>query len=123
MGRTVARTVFVSNPETGEALLLVAGDEAPDWAVDVVSNPRVWGDDDDGSGDAPAADDTGGDTGGDDESGDADAGSVYDAFTVADLRDEIRGRNEGREPDQRVSLDGNKADLVAALEADDAAQG
>ena len=113
MGRTVARTVFVSNPETGEALLLVAGDEAPDWAVDVVSNPRVWGDDDD----------TGGDTGGDDESGEADAGSVYDAFTVADLRDEIRGRNEGREPDQRVSLDGNKADLVAALEADDAAQG
>ena len=114
----MARTVFVSNPETGEALLLVAGDEAPDWAVDVVSNPRVWGDDD-GSGDAPAADDTGGD----DESGEADAGSVYDAFTVADLRDEIRGRNEGREPDQRVSLDGNKADLVAALEADDAAQG
>ena len=78
---------------------------------------------DNGSGDAPAADDTGGDTGGDDESGEADAGSVYDAFTVADLRDEIRGRNEGREPDQRVSLDGNKADLVAALEADDAAQG
>lgn len=45
--------------------------------------------------------------------------SAYDDMTVAELKDEIRGRNEGRDEDDRILLTGSKADLVAALEADD----
>lgn len=40
-------------------------------------------------------------------------------LTVRELRSEIESRNEGRDPIDMVSLDGNKAALVAALQADD----
>lgn len=43
----------------------------------------------------------------------------YDALTVDDLKDDIRSRNEGRDEDDRLPLTGTKAELVAALEADD----
>lgn len=43
----------------------------------------------------------------------------YDSFKVADLKAEIERRNEGREDADLLSLEGNKADLVATLEADD----
>ena len=43
----------------------------------------------------------------------------YDALTVDQLKDEIRARNENRDDDARIALTGAKADLVAALEADD----
>jgi hypothetical protein len=46
----------------------------------------------------------------------------YDALTVADLKAEIEKRNEGRDDDTKVSADGKKVDLVAALVADDAKQ-
>ncbi len=49
-----------------------------------------------------------------------DAG--YSKLKVEDLKAEIEQRNEGREDDAKVSTEGVKADLVAALEADDAAQ-
>jgi len=45
----------------------------------------------------------------------------YNALKVADLRAEIEKRNEGREEDAALSTEGKKVDLVAALEADDAA--
>jgi len=49
------------------------------------------------------------------------AGTGYQALKVADLRAEIERRNEGRDPEEQLSADGKKADLVAALEADDQA--
>jgi hypothetical protein len=47
------------------------------------------------------------------------AGEGYAAMKVADLRAEIERRNEGREEADRLPSDGRKADLIAALEADD----
>ena len=43
----------------------------------------------------------------------------YEAMTVDELKDEIRSRNEDRDDDARLPLTGTKAELVAALEADD----
>ena len=43
--------------------------------------------------------------------------------TVAELRAEIDRRNEGRDEADQLSTDGKKADLIATLEADDAAGG
>lgn len=50
-------------------------------------------------------------------------GSGYRALTKADLKAAIEARNDGRDPDgsNYLPTDGNKADLVAILEADDAA--
>lgn len=42
--------------------------------------------------------------------------------TVDELKAEIDRRNEDREDDAKLSKDGKKADLVATLAADDAAQ-
>ncbi|MGW3888895.1 SAP domain-containing protein [Micromonospora chokoriensis] len=47
--------------------------------------------------------------------------SGYEGMKVADLKAEIDRRNEGRDEADRVSSEGKKADLVAALEADDTA--
>jgi hypothetical protein len=43
----------------------------------------------------------------------------YEALTVDELKDEIRSRNEDRDDETRLALSGSKADLIAALEADD----
>ena len=43
----------------------------------------------------------------------------YGDMTVDELKDEIRSRNEDRDDDTRLALTGTKADLIAALEADD----
>ena len=43
----------------------------------------------------------------------------YEAMTVVALKAEIKSRNEGRDDDDLIPADGNKADLIAALEADD----
>lgn len=48
----------------------------------------------------------------------AEKGS-YGDLTVEQLKDEIRARNEDRDADH-LPLTGSKADLVAALESDDA---
>lgn len=55
----------------------------------------------------------------DDEANDGD--ESYTSWKVAELETEIDARNEGREDDAKISKTGNKADLVAALEADDEA--
>ena len=49
----------------------------------------------------------------------ASTSTGYEAMTVDELKDEIRGRNETRDDDTRLALTGTKAELVAALEADD----
>lgn len=43
----------------------------------------------------------------------------YDALTVPELKDKIAARNADRPDDEQISSDGNKGDLVAALQLDD----
>lgn len=43
----------------------------------------------------------------------------YEAHTVAELRMEIDRRNDSRDEADRIPVSGLKADLIAALEADD----
>jgi hypothetical protein len=47
------------------------------------------------------------------------AADGYDGMKVADLQAEIDKRNEGREEADLIPSDGKKADLIAALSADD----
>lgn len=46
----------------------------------------------------------------------------YESMTVAELKAEIGDRNSVRETADRIPTDGVKADLIAALEADDEQQ-
>lgn len=50
------------------------------------------------------------------------AAEGYEAMTVPKLKAEIERRNEGRDEPRLVPTEGKKADLIAALEADDAAR-
>ncbi|MEU7677874.1 SAP domain-containing protein, partial [Micromonospora taraxaci] len=47
------------------------------------------------------------------------AAEGYEAMKVADLKAEIERRNQGRDEAGRVSSEGRKPDLIAALKADD----
>lgn len=49
----------------------------------------------------------------------ADESTGYEALKVDELKSEIDRRNEGREEADLIPSDGKKADLIAALEADD----
>lgn len=51
----------------------------------------------------------------------ANGDSGYDAMTVAALKAEVASRNEARDEADHIPGNGNKSDLVAALQADDAA--
>lgn len=46
--------------------------------------------------------------------------SPYASMKVDELKAEIDSRNQGRDEADRLSAEGKKADLVAALDADDA---
>lgn len=92
-------TLVVRHPDTSAPTALLADQEVPDWATDLVHADDLVGSDD---------------SGGEDATG-------YEAKTVAELKAEIAGRNEGREDEAKIPASGNKPDLVAALEADDAA--
>lgn len=83
-------------------MVLGAGEDVPEWAAGQIQNPKAW---EDGE---PA-----------EAESEASAATRYESMTVADLRGEIKARNEDRDDDARIATDGNKADLVAALEADD----
>ena len=56
-----------------------------------------------------------------DDSDDEDERSDYDAMGVAKLRDLIRKRNEGRGPQEKLTLGGLKNDLIERLQEDDQA--
>ena len=86
-------TLVVRDPD-GQAVALLAGSDVPDWATDLVHPDNVEG----------AATTT--------------AGS-YSALKVDDLKAEIANRNEGRDEADLIPTTGHKADLIAALEADD----
>lgn len=53
----------------------------------------------------------------------ASSSTGYSAQRVGDLKAEIERRNADRDPESQLSSEGNKADLVAVLEADDASAG
>jgi hypothetical protein len=82
-------TLVVRDPD-GQAVALLAGSEVPDWASDLVHPDDLEG-----------------------------SGGGYSAMKVDDLKAEIASRNEGREEADLIPSDGKKAELVAALEADD----
>lgn len=121
--------------ESGAPVVLAAGEELPGWAADQVTNPAAFvedeseGDEPSDSPDEPVEDESTTDAepgpeeaGGQPEDTETATGSDYEAMTVTDLRSEIRSRNEdGRDDDAKMPTDGVKADLIAALEADDQA--
>lgn len=100
----LATSVRVTD-DGGRHVVIAAGDDVPAWASKQIVNPKAW------DGDAPEAKTI--------DAGEDPASEGYESKTVADLRAEIKARNEGRDDESRVSGDGNKADLIAALEADD----
>lgn len=111
MGRSLASTVWLTHPDTGAAVRFVPGDTLPGWAEKAIPNAKAWADDEGTQGapekaEVPAA-------------ANDDAHADYQGMKVADLRALIEDRNEGRDEDDLIPDDGNKADLIAALEADD----
>lgn len=92
----VTANVILRNPKTGAVTVVNAGEEAPGWAESQIGD-HLKGE---------------GSTSKDEATGHA-------ALKVSELREEIERRNEGREEVDWIPSDGNKADLVAALEADD----
>ena len=104
MARKLAKNVFV-----GETFY-AAGSTPPKEDADQITNPAAWGDDVAGS------------DGGEDE------GNALPS-TVPGLEAEVEKRNADREDGDRIEVTGTgkdgkvlKKDLVAALEADDAAR-
>lgn len=118
MSRKLASYVYVTNPETGAAATFGPDDDLPSWAEQAITNPKAWSDTDE----AVALEESAQFEHPDSEP-DPGAGRSgdYESQTVAELRAEVKARNEGRDDADRVSGDGNKADLVAALVADDEA--
>lgn len=93
---TLTQNTLVRKPDTGEVVVLNAGEGVPEWAVSQVGSHLTS-----------------------DEVDDNVEDGGYESMTVADLRAEIESRNEGREEEDLIPSDGKKADLVAALAADD----
>ena len=56
----------------------------------------------------------------DGEGGEEPEEDNYDDLSVAKLKEEIGKRNSGRDPEDRISMAGTKAELVERLRADDA---
>lgn len=107
----LAFRVFVSD-ESGEMRDFSAGtskSDMPAWAVKAITNPKAW-------------DDYDPDAIGEEDDGDGEPQS-YAKWKKPDLEAEIAKRNEARDADDHIVPDepGNKPELIAALEADDAA--
>ena len=109
MGRRLAGFVHVTAPDGGAAVF-GPDDELPAWASKAITNEKAWTGDVAGAGEgADAAEEP--------------AERSYDDMRVAELRALIGERNEGRDEGDLIPDDGVKADLVAALEADDEQHG
>lgn len=110
-GKALVYTVTVVDDE-GDSHSFGPDDDVPGWAAQKITNPSAWGED---SYDAAA----GGEGGGSDEP------VPYAKRKKADLEAEVSKRNEGRDEADHIEVGGNGTvkDLVAALEADDAALG
>lgn len=116
MSRKLASYVHVTNPETGAAATFGPDDDLPSWAEQAITNPKAWSDADESVSESAQSEHPGSEP-------DPGAGrsGYYESQTVAELRAKVKARNEGRDDADRVSGDGSKADLVAALVADDEA--
>lgn len=127
MTRRVVTSVRVAGPQ-GAQHVLAPGDEVPDWAVDQITNPAAFEDVDTDLVEVPgdavtveAASQVEGEGGqAFTEAAHAAGAPDYTTMTVTELRDLIAARNEVRDDDDRIPDTGKKADLVAALTADDA---
>jgi len=95
---TLTDNVVVSHPDTNEPTSIPAGSNLPEWAEGLVG-AHVLSDD-----------------------SEADCGEAggYGRLKVSQLRAEIAERNKGRDEADLIPAEGNKVDLVAALESDDA---
>lgn len=114
--RKLARYVTVRD-DNGEPKAFGPDDTVPAWAAKQITNPAAWADSD---GDPDAS----GDDGGSGDGGDgSDKAPSYSSMKKADLEAEVAKRNEVRADDDVIEVEGKGtvADLVAALEADDAA--
>lgn len=102
---TVKENTLVRNPESGRVCVINAGDDIPDWAVQLVPEHLV-------DGDLPEADQADGDAG------------EYLGQTAADLKAEAARRNIAREAAglDLLPVKGTKAVVAAALAEDDAAE-
>lgn len=122
MSRRLAGSVRVVN-EDGVSVMLAAGEELPAWAESQVTNKAAFEpeEDDDAPADGKSPEDAAAEAGvqAPEEPAGEPAGPDYSSMTVSDLRAEIDRRNEGRAEEDLIPADGLKADLVAALEADD----
>ena len=101
--KVLAYTLVVRHPDTDAPTALLVGKRLPAWAKGLVDPGNLVDDVDEADEDESPAGATG-----------------YGAMKVAELKAEIGSRNEGRDEADLIPLDGKQADLVAALEADDA---
>jgi hypothetical protein len=140
MGRQLAPgigTVWVSPQEGGlhKKVSFSEGDEIPDWAAEKMGDHCFTGirtgDDEDAFFEedpeyAPPGDNgvPANTAGGDVPPPPPAAAPDYSSLNKAALQAEVEKRNEGREPDDLIVVEGqgNVPDLVAALQADDVAQ-
>lgn len=108
MAKQLAYHVHVLDDE-GNPHVYGPDDTVPGWAAKKITNPSAWVG-------ADEADDT--------DDGDNGEAVPYAKWKKADLEAEVAKRNEGREDDDQIVVDGKGtvADLAAALEGDDVAQ-
>lgn len=106
--RELAFTVVVHDDKGAPHVFVRGATDVPAWAAKKITNPDAW---------------VGGDAGGSADAGGDDEPKPYSEWLKADLEAEVDRRNEGRSDDGLIEVEapGNKPDLIAALEADDAA--
>lgn len=112
--------------EHGEIHIFGPDDALPAWAAKKITNPSAWDGDEVPAAVAKAsasAADSGSQGAVDSGSGDSDT-KPYAKWKKADLEAEVARRNEGRDDDDVIEVEGagTVADLAAALDGDDAAQ-
>lgn len=100
MSGVLKYTIVRRHPETLQAVALIEGTEVPDWAADMVEDDDLT---------------TGGDAGGE---------GAYSGreWSKSKLEAEVKARNADRDAADHVQVaePGNKPELIAALEQDDA---
>lgn len=124
-------TVVVRHPETDTATAVLAGKPVPAWAKGLVhdddlvdATSEVEADVEESDTDTLVASEPETPAEPDAQPQTEDETPGYDVLTIPALKAEIDKRNEGREADAEIEVEGagNKPDLIAALVADDAAQ-
>lgn len=127
--RIFTANVVMAHPDTYAPVVFLIGDEVPEWAI---VGDHVCTSEGTTQLVQTADDDTTGDESGDEQTpgADDDKTEVDDDKTEVDEEDEIPPYDEWSKTDLRAEVDGreldvpakaNIADLVAALQADDAA--